>query len=192
MADLLNAADVQDMLGVTGDADLAILQTYISTASEKIAAMCGPVIREEGQDGFPITEYFDGDGTATVRVLRPPIYEVAALSERIGQTWDLADTWVVYPGGRVVRRDSDNTYDRPFAVGRQNVSVGYYPGRYPDVTAVPERFRTACFMIVDRLWRLYQATGTSTYGTDGWVPAKAVPPMVNELLVDELLPPPFA
>lgn len=190
--DLLTLAEVEDKLGVTGEADLALLQSYITAASAVIVRKCGPVVREAGQDDFPITEYFDGTGTATVWVRRPPAYEVTAVAELVGDTWQLATTWATYPDGRVVRVDAANC-DVPFAVGRLNVGVSYHPGRVLTTADVPAHFKQACFMIVRQLWVREQAMGTATYGQpDVWVPTYAVPNAVDELLAGELLPVPVA
>lgn len=193
--DILTLDECQQMLGATGEAELLVIQTYISAASAKLDAMCGPVMQTAA-----IVESHDG-GTATVRVDLPPIYAVTSVVEYaagIGTTL-AAETTTAVTGdryqlyadtGRIVRRNGGS--DSVFTDGRRNIVVTYTAGRYAAVTDVAPKFKQSCFMIVDRLWRLYQASGSATYGTDEWVPARAVPPMVNELLADELLPVPVA
>lgn len=184
------------MLGVAGEGDLLILRSYIAAATETVDRLCGPVLMTSGSDAA--VEWFDG-GMSVLRVLTPPVFAVDALTEYVGGVPTVlsaedpaappypADGYLLYrSSGQIVRRSAGS--DAMFPPGRQTVKVSYWPGRYDDLADVPARFRQACFMIVDRLWKLYQGSGTATYGTDGWVPARAVPPMVNELLAADLLP----
>lgn len=186
--DLLSLTDTLDMLGVTGDADAMIVQTYIAAASEKIAAMCGPIVKTD-----LLTEYHDG-GCQIIAVDLVPIFAVVQVREWSGGAWQTltvdespASTPDVFSHDRTGRLT--RTGGLTFVSGVHAVEVQYRAGRVDTTDPVPEHFRQAAYMIVDRLWRLYQATGTSTYGTDQWVPARAVPPMVDELLGHELLPP---
>lgn len=194
-ADLLSLTDTIDMLGVSGDADAAIVQTYIAAASTKIAAMCGPIVETGDGPLDPLQEWLDG-GCQTVQVAVPPVYSIVEVAEWTGSSyapltvdWQLdsnPDVLIDRKTGRLTRRSGT------WVDGPRTVRVQYWAGRVGTGDPVPEHFRQAAFMIVDRLWRLYQASGTSTYGTDGWVPARAVPPMVDELLAHELLPPAVA
>lgn len=195
--DLLTTDEVETALGITDTADLSILETYISAASEKIDALCGPVVVRN-----VIDEPRDSDGAVvSIRLNMAPVLEIIALwdgetllqedipNELLG-TYP-ADGYMLYSkSGVVVRRR--NHADSTFGWGRQTIQVNYMAGRYETTADVDGRFKQAAMMIVDRLWKLYQAAGTATYGTDGWVPARAVPPMVEELLADELLPPAVA
>lgn len=196
--DLLTLAECMDMLGVDGAADGAVVQTYIGTASDIIDAKCGPVVARS------VTDHLDG-GDGKVWVTTPPILTVTDVQEWDGTAATVlteeqpfwfpvpivpANGFLVDAAGTIRRRSSGS--DAAFPSGRRNILVEYSAGRVAAVADVPDRFRQASFMIVDRLWRLYQATGTSTYGTDEWVPARAVPPMVNELLAADMLPVPVA
>lgn len=198
--DLLALAECQDMLGVAGEGDLLILAGYIAAATETVDRLCGPVLAAPGGDAA--VEFHDG-GTSVLAVDRPPIFAVDTIVEwSSGTPTTLTAEDVTAPPypdngylaytdqGRIVRRSSG--HDSAFPAGRKNVRVAYWAGRHAALAEVPERFRQACFMIVDRLWKLYQASGTSTYGTDEWVPARAVPPMVQELLAADLRVPAVA
>lgn len=200
MTSLLTLVECQDMLGVAGEGDVLILQSYIAAATETVDRLCGPVLMTPGDDAT--VEWFDG-GQSVLRVLTPPVFAVDTIVEyNSGVPTVLAaedtatppypaDGYLLYRAtGEIVRRSGGS--DSLFPPGRQAVKVAYWPGRYDDLADVPARFRQACFMIVDRLWKLYQGSGTATYGTDGWVPARAVPPMVNELLAADLRVPAVA
>lgn len=200
MAALLTLTECQDMLGVAGEGDLLILQGYIATATETVDRLCGPVLMTPGSDAT--VELHDG-GTARIYVDCPPVFAVDTIVEYdnggpvVLSAEDTAvppypaDGYMLYRStGQIVRRSAGS--DSLFASGRQTVKVAYWPGRYDSLAEVPDRFRQACFMIVDRLWKLYQASGTATYGTDEWVPARAVPPMVHELLAADLRAPAVA
>lgn len=197
--DLLALAECQDKLGVSGDVDLVILQGYITAASAKVDSLCGPVVARS------VTEQIDG-GTPTITLSDVPVLDISDLQEWDGTSvTSIAEElpfafpvpiiptngYIVDLRSGVVRRRQSGS-DGWFPAGRSNVLALYQAGRVDTTADVPAQFREAAFMIVDRLWRLYQATGTSTYGTDGWVPARAVPPMVDELLAAELLPPAVA
>lgn len=195
--DLLSLTDTIDALGVTGDADAMVVQTYIAAASEKIAAMCGPVVETGDGSLDPLQECHDG-GAESVTVDVTPVYNIVEVAEWDGTAYTpltvgVALTSTTVPAvivdrqtGRFTRRSGR------WVDGRHTVRVQYWAGRVAVGDPVPSHFRQAAFMIVDRLWKLYQASGTATYGTDGWVPARAVPPMVDELLAHELLLPGIA
>lgn len=198
--DLLTLDEASTMLGVAGDADLTLLQTYIATASKAIDDRCGPVVVR------PMTETHDG-GSASIWLSAPPIDAISDVHEWDGATdtgcseelpFAFPVPYIPEHGykvdmlsGRLDRR-RNGTAAR-WAAGAGNVLVLYTAGRYATTADVDGRFKQAAFMIVRQLWTREQASGTVTYGTpDVWVPTYAVPNAVDEILAGELRPPAVA
>lgn len=199
--DVIDIDTAQRMLGVDGQADGALLQTYVSSASSLLDRLCGPVVARQVD-----SERHDGGGP-TIQLRYPPVLvgldnfgvieyagEVAIGLEMEGPG-TLPEAAVLLDARfGVVRRRSSGA-DALFAPGRQNVTVDYWAGRYDDTASVDERFRHACFQLVAHMWSGEQSAGTAMFGGDQmWSPGPgfAVPNRVRELLADELLVPAVA
>lgn len=199
--DVIDIDTAQRMLGVDGQVDGALLQTYVSSASALLDRLCGPVVAREVD-----AERHDGGGP-TIRLCRPPVlvgldnFAVTEYAGTVATGLEIEGAGTLPEAAvlldtqfGVVRRRSSGA-DALFASGRQNVVVDYWAGRFADTASVDERFRHACFQLVAHMWSGEQAAGSAMFGGDQmWSPGPgfAVPNRVRELLADELLVPAVA
>lgn len=187
---------------VAHDEDLQIIVTGISTRIDKL---CGPVVHREIVD-----ERHDG-GDVRIWLDHPPAHAVTSVTEWAGGVATVLD-----PESDATRPVDgfllDHTHlmsyvwrrrsgaDARFAAGRRNVVVTYTAGRFATTATVDERFKMAAQSIIRRVWKRESEAWAQTPDFFSSVddPAgqdrfrgffRAVKPMVDELLADELLPP---
>lgn len=199
--DLLTLAEARAAVNVTGtefDTDLAL---FVAGVSERIDALCGPVVAR-GVTG----ERHDG-GAAWVRPRLVPVLDVTAVSEYTGTAALVLveETLGTAPASAflfeaspkfapsVIRREGG--LDSLFPGGyRGNVVIGYTAGRYTDTASVGSKFKVAAAAVLRRLWRREQTAWAQgrDYLSEDAKPSgffRAVDPMVREFLADEVLPP---
>lgn len=145
MADLIVTQDVADSLGTaySGRADIARL---ISAASALVELHCGRTFAQAALD-----ERYDGTGTETLLVDRPPIVSVTAISED-GTALDNSQglEWNAEVGGRAIHRGQGREDPRDAEVwekGRRNIRVQYTGG----YSAVPDAVKQATVLLVRHL-----------------------------------------
>lgn len=193
--DIVTLEEAQRLLQLDGRVDGATLAMYITAASRRIDAICGPVVTNAIAG-----ERHDG-GTTAIWLKRSPLRlnpSVAEYDSTGTATYLAVETPGVFSGdrfvcdlttGKVTRRRDRTTV--PFEGGLRNIEVAYSAGRYATTADVDGRFKEACMMLVQQLWRREQSSGSVTFGMPDstWVPSYAVPKAVLELLADEVLPP---
>lgn len=184
-----------NMVGSGGDHVLE-LALWVSAISEAIDAKCGPVVVRTVTDEI---RYPNG-GTFTT--LHTPIYSVSALTEYVSGTGTVltAEDFDTVGTYRVVGSGHDVAIERRSGWGGYAytglVKITYTAGRYATTEAVGAKFKLAAASILRRLWAREApawARGGDMFGTEPAVGFfKAVDPMIEEFLADELKPPAIA
>jgi hypothetical protein len=201
--DIITLGEAKTELNITTNDTDPVLERWITAVSGLIDSLCGPVVIRTVTD-----EAHNGGGT--ILFLRQhPVSEITTVTEYASGTATVltaesptvAGTYLFNPTlGTVSRRSSWNNY--PF--GASGVLVTYEAGRYADTASVDARFKTAALAILRRFWA--RETPSWVRGTGGFAdlvqnPAvepgtpgffRAVQPVVNELLGDQLLGPAVA
>ena len=194
--------DHESAASVSSQRDFEVIDVWVPALSLRIDELCGPVVIRTVTD-----ERHDG-GVFVIALRKSPASSVTSVTEYdVGVATVLtaemdatlpADGYVRERLGQVTfinRRSSG--YDYPFPHGRQNVKVTYEAGRHDTTAAVDAKFKMAASAILRRLWSREAgawARGGNPFEADGMPPGffKAVDPMVQEFLSDEMRPPGMA
>lgn len=195
--DLLSLSEAKTAINLSGSGHDTQLAQFITAVSRRIDDLCGPVVVRE-----VTSEAYDG-GCSTIWLRSTPVDTVGTVVEYRGTsgTTLTAATVTNQPSSAylldvrghyaALRRRSGNG-DSTFASGRRNIVVTYDAGRYANTAAVDAKFKMAAGSILRRLWNREAgawARGGNPFeeagvGTVGFF--KAIDPMVQELLADEL------
>lgn len=199
--DVLTLAEAKTAINTDSadhDTELAL---HITAVSRRLDDLCGPVVQRTVTD-----ELHDG-GCHRLLLRHTPIVSVTSVTEYVSTTSTAlsaesnaskpASGYLLEADGHYVsvRRRRGNT-DATFPNGRRNVAVTYEAGRATDTASVDELFKLAAASILRRLWKRESSAWAQapSYFADVDDPSptvgfyRAVDPMVNELLADELAP----
>lgn len=177
------------------------IQLFITAVSQRIDAICGPVVVRD------VVETFRPASNQTV-ILHDwvswpssdwPLQEITQLTEYTagvganltGETLTVSGDYLVVDG-HLGRRSAFST-----SYWRGPIEVTYTAGRYADTAAVGERFQLAAAQIVARMWPQYAAIwsrGVSSLGGMEGSPGffRSVDPVIEELLPEDKRPPAVA
>jgi hypothetical protein len=190
--DLLSEEEARSYLrmGAADTSQQTLLTAYVTAASARIVEAVGPVVYGT------LTESHDG-GSPVVWLNSTPVQgvtQVVEFDDTVAGTLTAesnsshpADSYVVnLVNGRLTRRDSGA--DSLFPTGVGNVQVTYVAGRVASTAAVPERYKLACGLFLQHLWRA-QENAASSFGEfevpQASYPKFGVPNVVKDLLADE-------
>lgn len=193
--DLINLGDTQ----VGSDEVVARMVTVVS---RRFDGLCGPIVKRTVTD-----EAHDG-GSGRLFLRQAPIFlsspDVTVVKEYTGtvlttltaesNTSQVANQFLIdFRLGILYRRSGGADY--LFPCGRGNVLVTYEAGRYADTDAVDEPFRSAAALTVKELWKVASPFWQRQSGfaeTEAVLPSlgrkMVIPPMVLDMLADELAP----
>lgn len=172
------------------------LDMWVTAVSQRIDALCGPVVVREVAD--EVHDGYCGD----IILRSQPVYAVTTVTEYtattpttlVAENFPTAVTDYDYyldPSGILRRRSSG--YDSVFA-GR--VTVTYDAGRYATTAAVDARFKLAAASALRRLWAREAGAWSRAdpFSDDGISPGffTVIDPVVKEWLGDERLAPVIA
>lgn len=190
--DLLDEVEARQYLGIgmTDESKSALVTAYVTACSSRIVAAVGPIVYGT------LTETHDGGGSV-VFLESFPLHSVTQVVEYDGLTAGTltAETNAAKPAagyvanlkvGKITRRDTNSTTLFPRGVG--NVSVTFVAGRCASTAAVPERYKMACGVMLQHLWRSQQSSNAVLGEYDvpqNNFPRFSVPNAVKELLADE-------
>lgn len=200
--DLLTAAEIKDVLEVSGSDHDTELAALITAVSGRIDDLCGPVVNRT------ITSELHSGGVHKIRPYFTPISSVTTLTEYVSTTSTTvtaetnstkpADGYLLDGAGRYdrfIRRRSGGA-DALFASGRRNVEVTYVAGRVADTASVDELFKRAAALFITHLWKqsapawfTSQEFFDETPERQVSVPTFGVPNAVKHLLADEMRAP---
>lgn len=140
--DLITFEEAAGVLGIPASRHDEAITRLISTASQRIDELCGPVVIRT------VTETHDGNTVIGLR--ESPVSSVTTVTDSggtiTGYTADL-------PAGLIFH---------PFTRGLRNVTVTYQAGRVATTGDVPAKFREACCVAVNHYWKTERATRTPT------------------------------
>lgn len=177
------------------------LATFITAVSRVVVDLCGPVV-----DQTITSELHDG-GKYLIRPRVTPVSSVTSITEYQSTTGQAlsaetnasktAHDYLLHSDGHhvTIHRRSSNT-DRLFPTGRRNVDLAYVAGRAASTATVDAKFKLAASAILRRVWKREGSAWAQSSDYFGSVddPApglsffRAVKPMVDEFLHDELRP----
>lgn len=190
--DLLGTLEAKQYLGISASDSTkdTLVAAYTTAASVRIVNGVGPVVYGT------LTETYSGGGTAIYLRSTPVqgVTQVVEYDETTASTLTAStnssqpsDAYVVdLVNGKLTRRDLNAT--AWFPVGIDNVQVTYVAGRAADTASVPERYKVACGLMLQSLWRSQQTSAAQVDEFDvpqSNFPRFAVPNAVKELLADE-------
>ena len=200
--DLLTIAEARTAVNVPSAAMDTELQLYLTGISDRIDALCGPVVartvtaeRHDGGTGHVLPRVVPVYSVTTVTEYEDGVAQVLTaetITSRPADAYMLDTTLKFRP---LIRRRESGT-DTTYPADRLNVSLTYSAGRVADTASVDERFKVTAAAILRRLWKREQSmwARTASYGDEGGEGRsegffKAVDPMIREFLADEVLPP---
>jgi hypothetical protein len=191
--DLLTAAEARRFvnLGTLDTTRGTLLAQYVTAASRALAKACGTIIYGT------VTGELQSGGRSNVWTDRHPVAQVVQVVEYDSTTAATltAETNTTKPdqayivdlaSGKITRRSGNAT--GIFPVGIDNVSITYVAGRFASTSAVDDRWKTACGLVLKNMWRA-QEFGTGTVDEfdvpQASFPRFTIPNSVKELLGDE-------
>lgn len=202
--DLLTIVEARSAVNLpAGDTSHDVdLKLFVSGISGRVDALCGPVVQRAVAG-----ERYSG-GKRRVLLEQTPASAVTSVSEWDGTTETVLteETDAVKPSDAFML-DSEGVYsfvyrravgsDSVFPAGRRNVVIDYTAGRFATTADVGEQFKLTATSILRRIWKREQSSWSQTTDffadTESPRPSmsffRAVDPMVQELLADEMLPP---
>lgn len=195
--DVISLDEALEAINMTGSgADHGIeLQLFVSAVSERLDALCGPIVIREITD-----ELYDVTGPL-IFLKSWPVVEVTEVTEYASGTGTLLTEEAVGTSGDFLHRNGilsrRSGFSNTLWSGSQ-VVVTYAAGRYETTDDVSAKFRLAACEIIAREWPQYAASwsrGGDPFGgglEGGPSYFKSVDPVVNQWLADELLPPAIA
>lgn len=191
--DLLTAAEARNFVGLgTADATRgSLLAQYVTGASRALAARVGTIIygTVTGELHSGGCDHFYLNNTPVAQVVTVVEYDAttaATLTAESNTSKPTNGYHVNLVSGRVTRRNDNAT--ALFPVGLDNVYVTYVAGRFSSTTAVDDRFKTACGLILKNAWRAQEyGVGSVDEFTvpQASFPRFTIPNAVKEMLADE-------
>lgn len=200
--DILSSTEARTACNISGSSLDTELALFISGITARIDALCGPVVART------ITDEKHNGGSRFIVPRYTPLYSVTTLTEYVGTTGAAltAESLSSQPASAYLldtscphhpyirRRETGG--DATFPSGRLNVVLTYKAGRYADTASVSEKFKLATTAILRRAWKREQSLWAqrpafADEGESGRAEGfyRAIDPMVQEFLRDELLPP---
>ena len=191
--DLLTAAEARRFVGLgTADATRGtLLAQYVTAASRTLAKSCGTIIygtvTGELQSGGRGHIYLDRHPVAqVVQVVEYDLTNAGTLTAE-SNTSKPNDAYIAdLTSGKITRRSGGAS--ALFPVGIDNVSITYVAGRFASTSAVDDRWKTACGLLLRNVWRAQEYAVGSVDEFDvpqASFPRFMVPNAVKELLGDE-------
>lgn len=165
--DVLTLDEAEAVVGGTTNSRWTdVLPAWITATSLRFEKLVGPVVQRT------ITGELHDGGYGSVFLANHPNLSVTSVTEYDNLVSKaltvesntvkpvdayIAERYVANPTllGNEIRRRSSNG-DSAFPAGRRNVSVTYVAGRFANVTAVDERFKTGARLILQNLFRTVQ------------------------------------
>lgn len=188
--DLLTTSEAKGYLGIgVGDASSdALVATYVTACSDRIADAAGTVIygtvTAEAHDGGAGHIYLDHSPVAqVVSVVEYDETTAATLTAETNSSKPAAGYVIDTDNGKITRRDGNANYR--FPTGTDNVVVTYVAGRAATTETVPAKFKLAAGIMLQAMWRTQQSSAAQLGEYDvpqANFPRFAVPNAVKELL----------
>jgi len=191
--DLLTDGEARRYLGVgvNDSKHTQLLAGWITSASRALAVGAGTIVC-----GTVTGELHHG-GKHSIWLRHAPVYSViqvveydyttaGTLTAESNTSKPAAGYRVNAKSGQLTRRNANVSY--PFEVGDDNVYVTYVAGRYTTTVTVDQRFKDACGLILQNVWRSYEDQVGSSDEFDipqAAYPRFVVPNAVKDLLGDE-------
>ena len=206
--DLLTRAEAKRALRIgSGDSsEDGLLDSYITAASRLVDRWAGQTVASTYTDELHDGVNRAGTGRRHKIILRhrPVITVTSVIEHRSGAAVTLtaetitqqpADAWLAerydpdptLSNGHIRRRSAG--CDAWFEAGRQNIAVTYTAGRVQSTTQVDARFKRACALVLQNLWRdrepSLEAMGEYDVPRASF-PTFAIPNAVKQLLSEEI------
>lgn len=205
MADTLDILSLEEARAAINSSAVtkANLPAMVTAVSRVIDSLCGPVVVRT------VTAELHAGGSCVVHLRRRPVTSITTVREAQGPgnivtlsavAWGGATDGYFAPAsvddptlksGELYRKSAGADY--PWHEGSHAVEVTYIAGRYATTSTVDERFKQAASSVLARLWKREAGTWAQSptfLETSEAQPTgaffRAVRPIVEELLVDEL------